>query len=117
MTTKAFYTAINTADMEKTLALYTGHLGFRVAHEVKTPAGRIVVVENDSGARLDIMELPKAPGFHALRTNVDDVEAAAAELRAAGYVVQDPMEISTGRAILVTDPNGVVIDITQHICK
>ena len=81
------------------------------------PLGEITVVENDAGARLDIMAVNGEVGFKAFRTNVDDVEATAKELREKGYEVDGPVEITTGKAILVKDPNGITINITQHIKK
>lgn len=119
MKTKEFYTAITTEDLEKTLDFYVGTLGFHVVHQLQLPNGNITVLENDKGAKLDVIEVPGAPaGFHALRTNVDDIDAAAAELKEKGYeILAGPIENATGKAMLVKDPNGVLIDIAQHIKK
>lgn len=120
MQTKAFYTAITTGNLEKTLDFYVNLLGFHVAHNITIPqGGRIAVLENDMGAKLDVIEVPGTPGgFHALRTNVADLDAAVAELKAKNWeILGGPTDISTGRTILVRDPNGVLIDISQHIRK
>lgn len=120
MDTKAFYTAITTKELEKTLAFYVGTLGFRVAHRLNGQSGEVLVLENDYGAKLDVIEVPEdAPvGFHALRTNVNDLEAAQREFEAQGFeIVAGPVEIATGRVLLVKDPNGVLVDVTEHIRK
>ena len=118
MKTKAFYTAITTDNADKTLNFYVGTLGFHVAHILKTPKGEITVIENNDGAHIDVIaSQDDTPGFHALRTNVDDLDSAIAEFKAAGCEVTGPVDISTGRAILVKDPNGILIDVTQHIRK
>ena len=117
MRTKAFYSAITTADTQKTLDFYVNILGFHIAHKLNLPAGEITAVENDAGARIDVMSIGVEAGFHAFRTNVDDIEAAAEELKAKGYEVKGPLEISTGKAILVKDPNGLTVNITEHIKK
>ena len=54
MKTKAFYTAITTQDIEKTLAFYVGVLDFRVVHNLTEGEGMSVVLENDAGARLEL---------------------------------------------------------------
>ena len=116
MKTKAFYTAITTQDIEKTLAFYVGVLDFRVTHNLSGKAGMVIVLENDAGARLDVIEAKDAPaGLSALRTNVDNLDNAIAELQANDCeIIAGPVDITTGRAVLVKDPNGVVIDIVEH---
>ena len=117
MKTKAFYTAISTHDAEKTLDFYVNILGFHIAHKLNLPLGEITVIENDAGARIDIMAVDGEAGFQAFRTNVDDLEAAEAELKEKGYEVMGPAQITTGKTILVRDPNGLMINITQHFKK
>ncbi|MBQ0110644.1 MAG: VOC family protein [Oscillospiraceae bacterium] len=119
MQTKAFYTAITTDDMDATIDFYVGLLGFHIAHRLKTPTGVVMVLENDMGAKLDVYETDeRKPGLHALRTNVADLDAAVEEIKAQGYsVFAGPMDVSTGKSILIEDPNGIIIDITQHIRK
>lgn len=119
MQTKAFYTAITTDCAEKTISFYVGLLGFHVAHILDGGEGMITVLENDRGAKIDVISTPGIPGgLHALRTNVDDLDAALAECQAQGCeIVAGPVELTTGKAIVIRDPNGVLIDITQHIRK
>ena len=116
MKTKALYTAITTQDIEKTLAFYVGVLDFRVTHNLSGKAGMVVVLENDAGARLDVIEVKDEPaGLHALRTNVADIDAAIAELTANDCeILAGPMEIPAGRAILIRDPNGIPIYVIEH---
>ena len=120
MKTKSFYTAIGTNDLPRTLSFYVGALGFHVAHRMEMKnGGSVVVLENDDDAKLEIIEM-KGPevGFHALRTNVDDIELAEKELTESGYeIIAGPLEIAPGIALIVRDPNGVVIEIIQHIRK
>lgn len=118
MKTKAFYTAITTDNLEKTMEFYVVLLGFQVTHRIDTGENRIAVLENDAGAKIDVIEAKNAPGgCCAFRTNVNDIEEAAREFTARGYEVKGPMEISTGRALLVKDPNGLTINVIQHIHK
>lgn len=119
MDTKAFYTAITTRELEKTLAFYVGTLGFHVAHRLNGNDGEILVLENDAGAKLDVIEVKNAPaGFHALRTNVSDLDAALQEFETQGWeIVAGPLDIAAGRVLVVKDPNGILVDITQHIRK
>jgi len=127
METKGFCTAIVTEDYEKTLEFYTGLMGFKEIHHVDVPTGRICVIENGAGSRLEIMELKQVdlpepikgkPGFKALRTNVSDLAAAVDEFNAAGAkIVFGPVNTSTGKAVIVEDPNGVQITVMQHIKK
>lgn len=119
MFTKAFYTAITTHELEKTLSFYVATLGFRVTHRVKGEEGEMLVLENDEGAKLDIIETQDAPaGFHALRTNVEDLDEAMDEIKAQGWeIVAEPVDVTSGRVLLVRDPNGILLSITQHIRK
>jgi catechol 2,3-dioxygenase-like lactoylglutathione lyase family enzyme len=58
---------------------------------------------------------PVRPGIRAVRLEVADVDAAAAALRRAGLVVGDPVDGLAGvaRTVLATDPDGVVIELTE----
>ena len=69
------------------------------------------------GAKIEIMAIDGPVGFRAFRTNVDDVEVAAAELKAKGYELTESVDTKTGKAIVVKDPNGLLINITQYIKK
>ena len=120
MKTKAFYTAIATDKLDETVRFYCDILGFEVKHTVETKMeSHVVVLENGEGGKIDIIETPGIPGrFHALRTNTDDIDAAVAECKEKGCtIIAGPVEIGTGKALIVKDPNGVLIDITQHIRK
>lgn len=120
MNTKAFYTAITTHELEKSLSFYVGTLGFHVTHRLAGKGGEVLVLENDEGARLDLIEAKDdgPVGFNALRTNVSDLDAAQREIEAQGWeIVAGPVDIATGRVLMVKDPNGVMIGIMQHIRK
>lgn len=119
MKTKQYYTAIRTDKFEETVAFYENVLGFTVAHRINIPNVRVFVMQNEEGGKIDIIETPGVPGaFHALRTNVENLDDAIAECREKGCeIVAGPVEIATGRAIIIKDPNGILIDITQHIKK
>ena len=116
MKTKAFYTTITTGDVEKTLAFYVGVLDFRVVHNLTEGDGMSVVLENDAGARLEVMETKDVPaGLHALRTNVNNLDDAVAELKANDCeILSGPEEIPAGRAIWMKDPNGIPIRVIEH---
>lgn len=120
MKTKAFYTAIATDDLAKTLKFYVVNLGFQVTHQYETVNGVTAVLENEAGAKIEVIEQKgKAGGFHALRTNVESLDDAIAEFRANGCeILAGPMDTATGnKAVLIADPNGVVINVTEHIKK
>ena len=91
MKTKAFYTAVTTDNLEKTMEFYVVLLGFQVTHLIDSGDNRVAVLENDAGAKIDVIEAKNAPsGFCAFRTNVDDIEKAAGEFTARGYEVKGP---------------------------
>jgi len=126
MQTKDFYTTIATECFDESVKFYTDGFGFTVKHETKTPAGRMAVIENGSGAKIEIMEIKNdvnigfemKTGLSSIRTNVDNLDEAEAEFKAKGYkIVKGPVNTSTGKAMFVEDPNGVKITVIQHIKK
>jgi catechol 2,3-dioxygenase-like lactoylglutathione lyase family enzyme len=58
---------------------------------------------------------PVRPGIRSAQLGVTDLVGAASALRDAGLTVGDPVDglISDGKSVLVLDPDGVVIELTE----
>jgi len=126
MQTKDFYTTVVTENFDESVKFYTDCLGFTVKHELTLPTGHVAVIENGSGAKIEIMEIKKSVniglemkiGLSSIRTNVDNLDEAEAEFKSKGYkIITGQVNITTGKAMIVEDPNGVKITVMQHIDK
>lgn len=134
------------SDMERSIRFYRDTLGFRAAedfpdvHVENEPAATLlqlpgvklhaVYLERD-GLRLELLhyERPRSPvapprrtmsdlGFTHLSIRVPDVDAAAAELEAAGASVQRETLLDLGGlrvAVFVRDPDGLPIELVLGV--
>ncbi|MCV7068713.1 VOC family protein [Mycolicibacterium farcinogenes] len=110
-------------DVERAVAFYTQHLGFDVALR-GGPAFASVVNGNltvflsgpgSSGARQLPDGSPQTPGgFNRIVLEVDDLDAAIAELRGAEVTFRNTVETGPGgRQIQVDDPDGNPIELFE----
>jgi len=105
---------------EKTVEFY-GALGFTTKHSTKTDFGTPVFIIANGDVELEIMEAPKnAPipmqaGFHGLRINVDDLDAAVEAFQQnGGTVLTGHLDNGYATVVAVKDADGNNITLMQH---
>ena len=120
----ADYVVLVVADVDRSLAFYTGVLGLPLAHrsgpyaQLDTGATRIALYQREAMAatlgRPVRAADPGAPGFE-LGFKVADVDAAYAELTAAGAApVCPPVDRPWGqRTAYVADPDGHLVELVD----
>lgn len=121
------YVVIVVADLDRAVAFYTEVLGLPLGHrsgpfaQLATGVTRVALYEREAMAStLGVGELrspdPNAPGFE-LGFKVDDVDAAYAELVAAGAEpTTPPTDRPWGqRTAYVRDPDGHLIELAAAI--
>lgn len=108
-------------DLQRTVAFYRALLDCEVVHEFKNTDGEVygVFLNCHNGTFLEFFneQAPRPAGglFRHICFEVDDLNAAAARFRGAGYKV----EIKRGRTdrilqFFVHDPDGTMIEFQQH---
>lgn len=122
------------ADPHASLAFWERHFGAKKLMETKNAHHQDVLIVTVGGQGMAFSEFPPGvvppqPGVSAqagregmspggvmhLGINVDDVRAAAAELRAAGVKVHtEPAEAYGVTFAYVEAPDGVLIELTQY---
>jgi len=113
--------SLGSTDLTRTVAFYRSLLDCEVVHEFKNAAGEAygVFLDCNNGTFLEFFneQSPRPPGglFRHICFEVDDLDAAAARFRSAGYNV----EIGRGRTdrilqFFVHDPDGTMIEFQQH---
>ena len=119
------YIVLVVAELDRSLRFYTEVLGLALGHrsgpyaQLDTGATRVALFERGAMAKtLDVKRLEEprrgAPAFE-LGFKVDDVDAAFAELVAAGAEpVVEPTDRSWGqRTGYLRDPDGHLIELAQ----
>jgi catechol 2,3-dioxygenase-like lactoylglutathione lyase family enzyme len=113
------------ADVASAIAFYTERLGFRLDMHpapgfgmVSRGALRLLLSRpggpGGGGQAMPSGELPEPGGWNRIQIEVEDLDTASADLRAAG--VRFRSEIVTGiggRQVLVEDPYGNPIELFQ----
>ncbi len=126
MVTGIAHSAVTVKDMDASLRFYTRALGFRQAFEFRHPetgAPWIVYLNICPGQFVELFyggteEQPwhdALTGFNHLCFQVDDINAAARQIRDAGYSLDDEPKqgVDHNWQAWVTDPNGVRIELMQ----
>ena len=126
MITAIAHSAVTVKDMEASLKFYTEALGFKKVFEIpepKTGAPWIVYLNVSKGQFVELfyngtVENPwrsELIGFNHLCFQVDDIHAAAQQVKDAGYRLDtEPKEgVDYNWQAWVTDPNGVRIELMQ----
>jgi uncharacterized protein len=108
-------------DPAKSGALYADLLGWETA-EVPMPDGTYTLFRsggNDSGGMYQILPehgpMPQAWISYVAVDDVDDVDAAAAKVKAlGGEVLTEPFDVpNTGRICIITDPDGGTLGLMK----
>lgn len=119
--------AILTDDYDRSKRFYTEVLGFEVIRETYRAARQSYKLDLAIAGRYQIelfsfpefrerASYPEAKGLRHLAFAVDDVEAAAAELREKGVEVQQVRidELTNRKFIFFTDPNGQPLELYEE---
>lgn len=107
------HVSINVRDADEAVAFYTEVLGLTVRDD--RPDFSFGGAWLDIGAQqVHLLEVPVPDdrGQH-FAIQVADLDAAVAELRAAGQEVGDPSVVGTGRQAFLHDPSGNLIELHQ----
>ncbi|HEX7135141.1 MAG TPA: VOC family protein [Iamia sp.] len=107
------YVSINVTDPDAARAFYVDVLGL-VERPDRPDFGFGGAWLDAGGQQVHLIEAtpPPAVGQH-FALQVDDIDAAVAELRARGIDVSDPSPVGTGRQAFLTDPDGNGVELNQ----
>ena len=114
---KVQYTTMIVNDLEESVCFYRDVLGFQEGYHVDTPdGGAITIMQSEGGAAVELICNKNFPtGLFSVGTDVDDLDAAVAELKKKGYETTGPVIPTTvGKMTFVTDPNEVRICLIEH---
>jgi catechol 2,3-dioxygenase-like lactoylglutathione lyase family enzyme len=108
------------SDIERSLAFYTGLLGFKEAARVEfsNPDVTEIFLDDPSGAfgfvliQSDVMPVPSSPGWGPFIMRVEDVQAFRDEIKDAGYeLVFEPISVGPMNILMVADPDGYLVEV------
>src|SRR3954453_14736321 len=107
------HVAINVTDVDAALAFYTERLGLTVRSD--RPDFGVAGAWLDAGDQQIhlVQSAPPASAGQHFALQVDDIDAAVAELRAAGTEITDAFPVGTGRQAFLNDPSGNTIELHQ----
>lgn len=120
MKVKTFYPVIISTDFDGTIkALETfGFAPHHEKHDVSATHNDNFVLKNEEGHRVDVVSTKAVPrSFVGIRVNVEDYEAAVAELEAQGYQNRRPggVETSSSKSTMMVSPQGIFYLICEHV--
>ncbi len=114
-------------DVQAAIDFYTTHFGFTVrssaapafADVVRGPLRLLLSGPQSSGARpMPDGARPEAGGWNRIQITVEDIDAEAERLRAAGLTFRnDIISGPGGRQVLIQDPAGNLIEIFQPAAR
>lgn len=114
-------------DVERAVAFYTEHLGFDVALDggpafASVASGNLTLFlsgPGSSGARQLPDGTPQTPGgYNRFVLEVDDLDAAVAELRGADVMFRNTVQTGPGgRQIQLSDPDGNPVELFEPAVK
>ncbi len=122
---RLLHTMLRVADMEKSIAFYTGLMGMKLLRRKDYPEGRFTLAYLGYGpeAEVAVLELTQnwdtdsydlGDGYGHIAIGVEDVYAACDQIRAGGgKVVREAGPMQHGSTILafVEDPDGYKIEL------
>ena len=109
-------------DLERAIAFYTQHLGFRLAHQAGPVAtvsrGNLLLLlsgPESSGSRpMPDGRRQEPGGWNRIVLYVDDLSSTAAALRSAGTRFRNEVEVGPGgKQVQLEDPDGNPIELHQ----
>jgi glyoxylase I family protein len=108
------HVSINVTDVDAALAFYVDVLGLEERSD--RPDFRFAGAWLDAGPQqihLIAGDVPSSLGQH-LALQVEDLDAAVAELRDQAMDVSDPSPVGTGRQAFLSDPSGNLVELHQR---
>lgn len=107
------HVSLNVSDVHACVAFYTDVLGGTIRDD-RPDFGFGGAWIDLGAAQVHLIESPVPPnlGQH-FAVQVDDLDAAVAELRSKGIDVGDPMPVGTSRQAFVTDPSGNAVELHE----
>jgi len=122
---KFLHTRMRVNDLERTVKFYREALGFAVARRHTSPRGAQLAFLSvpNSGEEIEICQLPPGapavqvqPDLMHLAFEVENLEAAAAALKAKGYALSDgPTTTGSGSVIAFIDaPEGYEVELIER---
>jgi catechol 2,3-dioxygenase-like lactoylglutathione lyase family enzyme len=112
------HVGISVSNLQESLEFYTKKMGFREAFAVPNAEGqpRAIYVQVSRDTFVELLEATPArpPGFVHVGFEVDDMNAAAARLKAANIKVASPRAGRTRATVAEVDvPDGVNVELLQ----
>jgi catechol 2,3-dioxygenase-like lactoylglutathione lyase family enzyme len=105
------HVSVNVADLDTAVAFYTEVLGLTVRPDRPTSLGAGAWLDA-GGQQVHLIDgtPPPADGQH-FALLVEDLDAAVAEVRGAGFAVSDPVPIGAAWQSFLADPSGNAIEL------
>lgn len=113
------------ADIDESIAFYADKLGLEHAFDLKDGEGNRLGSYLHAGGRSfielfrgDLADKAEGQSYTHMSLEVDDIEAAVADLRAKGVEVSDPvLAIDDNWQAWLTDPDGNAIELHHYTPK
>jgi len=107
------HVSINVPDVPEAVAFYTGVLG-GVERDDRPDFGFAGAWIDLGASQVHLLEAapPAVLGQH-FAVQVQDLDAAVAELRAGGLVIADPSPVGPGRQTFLADPAGNTVELYE----
>jgi methylmalonyl-CoA/ethylmalonyl-CoA epimerase len=131
MLKKIDHIGIATKSIDEALPFYSGGLGLEIGHRVEVASQKVVTAFMLVGdVHIELLEATspdspiakyvekKGPGIHHICYEVDDIEAALAQMKAEGFRLIDetPREGAHGKLVAFVHPKssgGVLTELSQ----
>lgn len=124
------HTALVVSDMARSIAFYTGILGFRIVKELDFPGRKLVMIAlgDDPASKIELIRydetdltdpvpVDRTPlGLRHLALHVDDISASHTSLVEAGVEMEPepPFQRPDGPPIAFgRDPDGVLLEFSE----
>lgn len=132
---RILYTMIRVADLDRSLAFYTGPMGMTMFRREDYPEGRFTLAfvgygnTEDDGATIeltwnwDAQSYDKGLGWGHIAIGVDDVAAACERLKALAVCIVrpagpmafvSPQRYEAETIAFISDPDGYRIELVEH---
>jgi glyoxylase I family protein len=107
------HVSINVDDVDAAIDFYVGRLGLKIRDD-RPHFGFGGAWLDVGGQQVHLIQAPPpaSRGQH-FAIHVEDLDAAVAELRAAGLEVSDPVGVGSGRQSFLCDPAGNQVELQQ----